>query len=59
MGYFPNAAVEPYEVLVMYLKSYHGINKKKTSLTPTYWCIFYNPPKVNVGFQVTYSPWQV
>jgi len=29
MGYFPNAAVEPLEVLVIYLKSYHGFNKKQ------------------------------
>jgi len=29
MRFFPNAVVEPWRVLVMYLKSYQGFNKKK------------------------------
>jgi len=29
MGFFPNAVVGPWGVLVMYLKSYQGFNKKK------------------------------
>jgi len=29
MGFFPNAVVGPLGVLVMYLKSYQGFNKKK------------------------------
>jgi len=32
MGFFPNAAVGPWGVLVMYLKSYQGFNKTKKSL---------------------------
>jgi len=28
MGFFPNAVVGPWRVLVMYLKSYQGFNKK-------------------------------
>jgi len=28
MGFFPNAVVGPWGVLVMYLKSYQGFNKK-------------------------------
>jgi len=31
MGFFPNAVVGPWGVLVMYLKSYEGFNKKKKS----------------------------
>jgi len=29
MGFFPNAVVGPWGVLVMYLKSYKGFNKKE------------------------------
>jgi len=29
MGFFPNAVVGPWGMLVMYLKSYQGFNKKK------------------------------
>ena len=32
MGYFPNAAVGPWGVLVIYLKLYHQINKKEIAL---------------------------
>jgi len=31
MGFFPNAVVGPWGVLVLYLKSYQGFNKKKFS----------------------------
>jgi len=34
MGFFPNAVVGPWGVLVMYLKSYQGFNKKKKPLPP-------------------------
>jgi len=32
MGFFPNAVVGPWGVLVMYLKSYQGFNKQKKRL---------------------------
>ena len=36
MGFFPNAVVGPWEVLVMYLKSYQGFNKKNKKFPVTH-----------------------
>jgi len=36
MGFFPNAVVEPWGVLVMYLKSYQGFNKKNQNRSLVY-----------------------